>query len=222
MKGPLCIALSLGVLASALTAQGDTPAKPKRAKTAKEQKKLAKGLTIGRVVPKDLALPDMDGKLHKFGDYRGKVVFVHFWSIRCPWEKYAEPAILNMQKRFRGKEVAFLAINANRTEIGATPPEIDPEGGEKAYPQIRAHCDRVKFSHPVLIDHGNRAADLFQARTTPHCYVIDKKGVLQYAGALDDYNQHRDADLVEPYALQAIDAVLAGKEPKLRTTRPYG
>ena len=60
------------------------------------------------MLPASTALPGLDGKTHKFGDYRGKVVFVHFWSIRCPAEKYAEPVILKMEKKYAGKDVVLL------------------------------------------------------------------------------------------------------------------
>ena len=47
--------------------------------------------TVGATIPKDIALTDINGKTHTLGDYRGKVVFIHFWSIVCPYEKQAEP-----------------------------------------------------------------------------------------------------------------------------------
>ena len=214
MRGPMT-ALLASLLASTVLAQGDAPAKIEQRKSKKP-----KTLKVGSTVPADLALPGLDGKTHKFGDYRGKVVFVHFWSIRCPAEKYAEPVILKMEKKYAGKDVVLLAINANRTEIGEKPP-VPVEGEkEKPYANLHKHCKRVDFGHPVLIDHGNKVADFFQAKTTPHCFVIDKKGVLRYSGALDGQRENRQNP--EPWSANVIDALLAGKKPERSETRPYG
>jgi thiol-disulfide isomerase/thioredoxin len=220
--------LQLAILAASLLAgtgatQRAAPAQePASQSKQQKKKKKPKLLKVGSLVPADVALPGLDGKTHKMGDYRGKIVFVHFWSIRCPWEKYAEPVILGMEKKYKGKDVVLLAINANRTEIGEKPPV--PVEGEKAkpYANLRKHVKRVNFGHTVLIDHGNKVADLFQARTTPHCYVIDKKGIIRYAGGLDDYGSHRTADKVIPHSQNAIDALLAGKKPEVTSSRPYG
>ncbi|MCA8970442.1 MAG: redoxin domain-containing protein [Planctomycetes bacterium] len=194
-------------------------------------------------MPADIALPTIDGKTRSFGDLRGKVVFVHFWSITCPWEKYAEPVIVELEKAYKGKPVVVLAINSNQNEIGPAPKpandeesgkeqdnkdedEQDGDAGEKKqkpsqYAKLIAHVKKTEgFDHEALVDHGNTVSTLFGARTTPHCFVIDAKGVLRYAGALDGYAQ--DKKNPEAYVKNAIDALLAGKDVETTTTRPYG
>ena len=78
------------------------------------------------------------------------------------------------------------------------------------------------FNHNVLFDHGNKISSLFQARTTPHCYVIDKKGVIRYAGGLDDDKGNKDPQKATRYVRDAIDAILANKEIEVQSSRPYG
>mgnify|MGYP000420434803 FL=1 len=34
--------------------------------------------------PVDYSLPDLDGKTHSIADYRGKWVFVNYWTTWCP------------------------------------------------------------------------------------------------------------------------------------------
>ena len=69
-------------------------------------------IAVGSVVPKDVTLTDIYGKAHSLADYRGKVVFIHFWSIVCPYEKAAEPKCIDIQKQF-GDKLVQIAINAN-------------------------------------------------------------------------------------------------------------
>lgn len=238
MKTQVLTALLGAMLLAPVSAQVETEAPKKQQKQEKKRarnKKRATKLEVGKTVPANLKLPTIDGKTTSFGDLRGKVVFVHFWSIRCPWEKYAEPVILGLEKKYKGKDVVILAINSNQNEIGAKPkaakPAEDVEAGEtkgadkkkKAapYANLIAHVKKTEgFEHAVLVDHGNKASRMFGARTTPHCFVIDQKGVLRYSGGLDGYAQNRDNP--EPFVKNAIDALLTGKEVTVANTRPYG
>ena len=63
---------------------------------------------------------------------------------------------------------------------------------------------------------------MFRARTTPHCYVIDQKGVLRYEGALDNDPRGRKGEDATMYVRDAIDAALAGKKYAKSSTKPYG
>jgi hypothetical protein len=55
-------------------------------------------------------------------------------------------------------------------------------------------------------------------------YVIDEGGILRYNGAIDDKPTANAADLegARVYAAEALEAVLAGNEVEVKTTRPYG
>ena len=67
-------------------------------------------------------------------------------------------------------DVVMLSIASNRNEnIEAL--------------KVAAHARRLPT---VLIDAQCFVADLFQAQTTPHVYVVDRDGVLRYRGAVDD------------------------------------
>jgi thiol-disulfide isomerase/thioredoxin len=85
------------------------------------------------VVDENLKLTDLDGKSLSFKDLRGKVVFIHFWSMQCPFEKVADPKVAALEKGWKdNKDVVVLAINANSSEIGPTPPT-------DGYAAIREH-----------------------------------------------------------------------------------
>ncbi len=208
-------------LAAAPCAQGTETQKVTR--PAKGSAKSApKTLKLGVAVPASLAITDLDGKSHKFGDFRGKVVFIHFWSVKCPWERYAEPKIMSIADDYGDKDLVVLAINSNQNEIGSQPDAEAFTAKNKPYATIRKHVGAKKFNHNVLFDHGNKISSLFQARTTPHCYVIDKKGVIRYAGGLDDDKGNKDPQKATRYVRDAIDAILANKEIEVQSSRPYG
>ena len=177
-------------------------------------------LKVGSSVAESLSMKDLDGKSLSFKELRGKVVIVHFWSDRCPAEVHGDPITKRLEKTYEGKDVVILGIAANQNELGAEPPK-DADYA-KQYKNLREKVAEVGFKHRMIADHGNKLSNLFQAKTTPHCYVIDQKGVLRYAGALDDDPAETKGDKAKVYVKEAADALLAGKEVEVKQTPSYG
>jgi thiol-disulfide isomerase/thioredoxin len=189
--------------------------------TEKKEDEKRKNLTVGSTVPESLSLPNFMGEDTSFKDLRGKVVILHFWSYRCPAERHANPIFMKMEERYAGnKDVVMVGICSNQNELGAKP----AKGADysKHYESLRKKASDVGYKHKLLVDHGNKISDLFQARSTPHCYVIDKKGVIQYSGALDDDPRGKKGKDATNYLVEATTAILAGKRPEITTTKPYG
>ena len=218
MKALLPLALLAGFLAMPLAAASLQDGSGVVQEDKKEKKK-PKPYELGSTVDAKLSLKDIEGKTHTFGDLRGKVVFVHFHSTTCPYMGPAEPKIMKMVEDYAKKDVVILGINANQREIGAPPKEKGAMA--EPYEALKKHVKKNKVNFPILPDHGARVADMFQARTTPHCYVIDKKGVIQYVGALDD-DPRGKKEKVTNHVADAIDALLGGKKVKTSSTKPYG
>ncbi|HET6204646.1 MAG TPA: redoxin domain-containing protein [Planctomycetota bacterium] len=178
-------------------------------------------LKLGSVVPEALELADFDGKKVSFKDLRGKVVIVHFWSTLCPSEKHADPVFQRLEKHYAGsKDVVMIGIASNQNELGSRP----PEGADlaKHYAEFREKIKALGYSHRIFPDHGNVLSDLFQAKTTPHCFVLDRKGTLVYSGALDDDPRGGKGEGATIYVKDAAEALVSGKEVAVRETKPYG
>jgi thiol-disulfide isomerase/thioredoxin len=215
-------ALALGALGLPASGPAASPARPVslQDETPDDEKK-PKVLKLGVAVPEDFTLPDLDGKAHTFKDLRGKVVIVHFWSDRCPAERHADPVFKKMEERYaKSKDVVMIGIASNQNELGAKPAK--DADTTKLYTNLRKKIATVGYTHDILIDHGNVASDFFQARSTPHCFVLDTKGRLQYAGALDDDPRGRKGDEATNYVNDAVDALLKDERPEVTTTKPYG
>lgn len=180
--------------------------------------KKPKPYALGSVVDEKLSFKDLDGTTHTMKDYLGKVVFIHFHSIKCPYMKPAEPKIIQMVKDYAKKDVVFLGINANQAELGKQPEE---SAAGTAYAELKKHAVKKGVNFPIIPDHGATIADKFAALTTPHCFVLDKKGVIQYIGALDDDPKDLKEKPVN-YVSKAIDGLLAGEKLGTQETKPYG
>jgi hypothetical protein len=76
----------------------------------------------------------------------------------------------------------------------------------------------------TVLDADGKVGKLYAAQTTPHIFVIDQKGTLVYKGGIDSIASSNPSDIskAEPYAANAIKAVLAGQKVAQQSTRPYG
>ncbi len=173
---------------------------------------------LGSTVDASLSVTDLDGRPFVFGDARGKVVVLHFWSMICPYQVVSDPKLVELEKRWEKRaDVVFLAVDANCTEIGG----LRPKEGQ-TYDELRGHLKKRELYFPVHLDRGNQLADRFGAATTPHCFVLDRSGKLVYAGALDDDPRGEKGDSTRAYVRDAVEAVLGGTAVAVPETAPYG
>jgi hypothetical protein len=78
----------------------------------------------------------------------------------------------------------------------------------------------------VLFDPEGGVGKMYGAKTTPHMYVIDKKGALRYQGAIDDAGgpgfwtkNLLDAD---NYVKNALGEMQDGQAISTKVSKPYG
>lgn len=212
-------ALAALLSAGLLTAQEPPKERPKA------DPAVAAVLKVGSEVPGSLALKTTEGRNVSFDSLRGSIVVLHFWSTSCPWEELAEPKLNQLTTDFKEQKVVVLAINSNKGEIGDEPPAEQFKAEKEAdrpYQRLKAKAKEVAMNHEILVDHSGDVARLFDAKTTPHCFVIDAKGVLRYAGALDDDGQGKKGKDATPYVAHAVKALLEAREPEVAETKPYG
>ena len=152
----------------------------------------------------DFELSDIDEKKHRLGDYRGKIVIVNFWSCECPHSERTDRAILALFVRWR-EDVVMLSIAANRSESIQSVAEV-------------AKTRRLPI---VLIDANQVVADLYDAQTTPHVFVIDRDGILRYCGSVDDVT-FRQRKPTRFFLDEVVESLLDGRSPALTETPAYG
>lgn len=163
--------------------------------------------TVGQPAP-DFSLQDQAGVSHDLSGYRGKIVVLEWINPDCPYVQrhYRAETMRGLVDAFDGERVAWLAIDSSHF--------VTPEASES----WRAEHG---LPYPILQDASGDIGRRYQARTTPNMYVIDAQGVLRYTGAIDDDPRGRN-DSPRNYVREVVDALLAGTEPPLSQTEPYG
>lgn len=149
-------------------------------------------------------LNDLDGVTHTLEDAQGCILVLIFWSAECPWSKRADEMV-DQWKSGWGDDVWVWFVGSNHNE---SIEEMRSEAKERGL-------------EVVLLDTGHQLADRFGALTTPHCFVIDQEGMLRYRGAIDD-TTFRQREPNRLYLKEAVDALLAGRQPEPADTPGYG
>jgi thiol-disulfide isomerase/thioredoxin len=170
---------------------------------------------IGKTAP-DFTGTDINGKTVHLSDYKGKIVVVESYNSDCPYchNQYATGATQDLQKDLTSKGVVWLIVNS-----------VNPKNPSHRTPaQARAEWAAEKIGATAWIDDGSGTiGHLYDMKTTPHCFVINKDGALVYDGAMDNKaDPSHDPRKARNYVREAVDDLLAGKPIEVSETKPYG
>ncbi len=170
---------------------------------------------IGKPAP-DFTLHDVDGKAVKLSDFKGKIVVLEWINEGCPFVKghYENGHMPSLQKKYTKKGIVWLTINSTRPD---NPEAYNAAQSKEILAKWHAH------STANLMDEDRTVGHLYDAKTTPHMFVVGKDGVLRYQGAIDDDRSTDGGKKASVnYVMQTLDALLAGKEIVTTNTKSYG
>jgi peroxiredoxin len=176
----------------------------------------ADGPRIGQTAP-DFTGTDSNGAQIRLADLKGKPVVLEWTNDGCPYvgKWYSSGAMQQLQRDAAAKGAVWLTIASSAP-------------GEQGYVDARKAnedtANRNAAPAHVLLDPQGAIGRLYGAETTPQIFVIKPDGALAYMGGADSIASTRIADMqkAEPYAREAIEAVVAGKPVAHPVTRPYG
>ncbi len=171
---------------------------------------------IGQPAP-DFVAVDTAGKPHKLSDFAGKFVVLEWTNPGCPFVRkhYGSGNMPATQKAATASGVVWLAIHS--TERAASD-----------YLKPAALDDWMKQQNAaptaVLMDEDGAIGQAYGARTTPHIFIVDPKGVLVYAGAIDSIASARpdDIKIATNYVNQALGEAFRGRPISSSVTKAYG
>ncbi len=157
------------------------------------------------------------GKTVSLKDYAGKTVVLEWTNSGCPFVKkhYDSGNMQKLQADAKAKGVVWLTVNSSAPGKQG---HVDPALAAK-------EMKDWKFQPTAyLLDHNGKVGKAYDARATPHMYVIDGKGILRYAGAIDDKPTANAADIkgAKNYVTAALGDLAAGRAVASPVTRAYG
>ncbi|MCH2149811.1 MAG: redoxin domain-containing protein [Phycisphaerales bacterium] len=227
------LTLAVGVLAPAamLLAQGSTaptplaPSKnlnpimnttPESEESTEEEAeaKPAKAV-VGKPAP-NFALKDTKGGMHQLSDFAGKYVVIEWFNPGCPYCRgiYNEGVVEDTIKHVKAidSDAVYLAINSTANQ----PKEFVITQSDEF--MTKQEMEDI----PVLLDYDGAVGHIYEAKVTPHMYLINPEGVLIYAGAITDDRNFDKGDKAKNYVVDAVRASVSEGATPPAAVRPWG
>ncbi len=177
---------------------------------------------VGAVAEPGAMAPDFtamgaDGKSYKLSDFRGKAVVLEWTNHDCPFVRkhYETGNMQALQKEATGAGVVWLTMSSSAPGDQG---HVTPASAQDL--TVKRNAAPSAF----LLDPKGEIGRTYNAKVTPHMYIVDKTGKLAYAGGIDDKPTANKADVptARNYVREALAALAAGKAPEMPTTRAYG
>jgi peroxiredoxin len=111
------------------------------------------------VVPPDIELKDLNGATTKSSDFRGKIVFLNFWTTWCPSCRYEMPSLEKLHTKFKERDFVVVAIDIQAPAHS-----------------VKEFFKEYKLTFIALLDSQGKAADLFGIGSIPTTFILDKRG----------------------------------------------
>jgi peroxiredoxin len=171
---------------------------------------------VGSAAP-DFNVSDATGKTHSLSQYKGKYVVLEWFNPECPFVKkhYGSGNMQKLQSDYTGKGVVWLSIDSSAP---GTEGNLSPEQAQKVMK------DWNTKQTALLLDADGKVGRSYNARNTPHMFVINPEGKVIYEGAIDSKASPNPNDIASStnYVKVALDESMSGKPVSTANTRPYG
>ncbi len=177
---------------------------------------LLSALRVGTPAP-DFTATASNGKTYHLSEFRGRFVVLEWHNNGCPYTRkhYESGNMQRLQKEWTGNGVVWFTV------ISSAP-------GTQGY--VNAEQENSYLSKmgaaptAALLDPNGDIGHLYDAKTTPHMFIINPEGVLIYNGAIDDHPTSDASDIPhsENYVSVALTDAMAGRRISDAATRPYG
>ena len=173
----------------------------------------------GESAPAFVEVLTANGETISLSDFADQTVVLEWTNHDCPFVKkhYAEP-VNNMQSLQSGAsadEVVWIQV------ISSAPGK---QGYLEADAAIAKNTERSATPSHVVLDPSGDLGRAYDAKTTPHMYVIDGAGTLAYQGAIDSIRSAKVSDIAQAtnYVTAALGSVAQGVTPDVTQSAPYG
>jgi hypothetical protein len=181
-------------------------------------------LKSGETAP-DFSLPGADGKTYKLSQFKGSTVVLEWFNKDCPYvhKFYDSKTMQGLQSEEVAKK-ATDGIGKGIVWLTIISSAEGKEGHLTAKEAMEVRQEKGMASTALLLDDKGKVGKLYQAKTTPHMFVIDKTGLLAYQGAIDDRPSaiSKSLDGAQNYVKAALMSLEKGEKVKTASTTPYG
>jgi len=109
--------------------------------------------------PVDFSLPDINGQQVTLSDFKGKIVFLNFWTTWCPECRIEMPSMEKLHSRFKGQGFAMIAVNLQEPAL-----------------RVKEFLKKYPLTFTILLDSKGKSGPQFGIRAVPTTFILDKNG----------------------------------------------
>lgn len=174
--------------------------------------------SVGEQAPSFEAM-GADGTMHELSDFEGQYVILEWLNHGCPYiqKHYNGDNMQQLQTKYTDQGVVWLSV------ISSAPGTEGYMQTEEAQQSIEEHGASPTT---ILLDPEGEMGRSYDARVTPHMFIIDPEGIVRYNGAIDDKPTPAASSLetAHNYIDAAMNSLMKGEGEELQTksTPPYG
>ena len=119
----------------------------------------------------DFAAPDLDGRIHRLSDYRGKWVLVNYWATWCPPCREELPELEVFHDNHKDRDAVVLGLDME---------DIDKE-------RLREFVEEQFLSYPILLEGSRPKVLLGRVPGLPTSFLVSPEGeiVARQVGPVD-------------------------------------
>ena len=167
----------------------------------------------------DFSLFDSYGKEISLNSFEGKKVVIEWTNHGCPFvaKHYKTGNMQSTQEFTIENDAIWLSV------ISSAP---GTQGFVSSAVANELTAAREASPSHVLFDPTGRVGKMYNAKTTPHMYIVNKNGVLKYEGAIDDAGgrgfMFKDLLKATNYIKKGLIELSTGNKVSTPVTKPYG
>ena len=109
--------------------------------------------------PVDFSLPDVNGQQVTLSDFKGKIVFLNFWTTWCPECRIEMPSMEKLHRKLKGKDFEMIAVNLQEPAL-----------------RVKDFLKKYPLTFTILLDSKGKIGPQFRIRAVPTTFILDKNG----------------------------------------------
>jgi peroxiredoxin len=157
------------------------------------------------------------GETISLDQFKGQTVILEWTNDGCPFvqKHYATGNMQETQRTANAAGAVWITV------MSSAPGKQGHADATRANKLMKEWASEPDY---ILLDPDGVVGKAFGAKTTPQMALIDKDGMLRYAGAIDDKPSANHTTVIGAtnYVLAALASVEKGEPVAVKETKPYG
>jgi len=116
---------------------------------------------ISQALPVEIKLMDLNGRPVSLSDFRGKIVFLNFWTTWCFDCRIEMPHMQKLHQKYKNKDFAMVAVNL-----------------QEPVSQVEQFFKDYKLTFTALLDSDGEVGAHFRIAAIPTTFILDRQGII--------------------------------------------